>query len=94
VGNCVNPATSIPTGLPAQPSPTIPASTAGTPTAGQAGCITGTYDINGNCITSTTPGTTSWLSDPGQDIITGIPNWALLAAAAGAVFLISRGGRR
>jgi hypothetical protein len=75
----------------AQPSPVVSASTAGTPSAGQTGCITGEYDMYGNCITSTVPGETSdtgdWFTDPTQDVITGLPNWAL-TLGAGAAFLL------
>lgn len=92
-GNCTddwhNP---YPLYLPAQPSPVVSASTVSTPTAGQPGCVSGEYDVNGNCIiTSTTPGTTpSWFTDPTQELISGIPNWGLLAAAAGALMLMGR----
>lgn len=95
IGNCTddwhNP---YPVYTPAQPSPTVPASTAGTPTAGQPGCVSGMYDVSGNCITSTVPGTTpSWFTDPTQEIITGIPNWILAAGAAGGLLLLMRGRR-
>lgn len=92
-GNCTddwhNP---YPLYLPAQPSPVVSASTASTPTAGQPGCVSGEYDVNGNCIVaSTTPGTTpSWFTDPTQELISGIPNWGLLAAAAGVFMLMGK----
>jgi hypothetical protein len=89
-GNCMSvqnypyPVTQPPT-----PSPTVPADTSGTPSAGQPGCVSGQFDASGNCITSTVPGAaTSWFTDPTQDVITGLPNWGLLAIAAGAAYLM------
>jgi hypothetical protein len=96
-GNCTDmwhhpyPVSNVPA-----PSPTVPAPTSGTPSAGQTGCVTGQFDAQGNCITSTVPGTTteSWFTDPTQDVIPGVPNWGLVAGGAAAVFLMMQMGKR
>jgi hypothetical protein len=75
----------------------VPADTSGTPSAGQAGCISGQFDASGNCIPSTVPGAApSWFTDPSQEIIPGVPNWGLLAGAAVGAYLLFGGqkGRR
>jgi hypothetical protein len=36
----------------------------------------------------------SWFTDPTQDVITGLPNWGLVAIAAGGALLLSGKGRR
>ena len=42
-----------------------------------------------------TVGTGSWFSDPTQDVISGLPNWALLVmAGAGLFVVVSMAGRR
>jgi hypothetical protein len=72
-----------------QPASTIPAPTS-------VPCASGTYDANGNCLpaspASTVAATPSWFTDPNQELITGFPNWGLVAAAVGA-FLLLRGKR-
>jgi hypothetical protein len=82
----------IPVMLSPQPSPVVSAPTTGTPSAGQPGCVTGQYDANGNCIiSSTVPGMTStgdWFTDPTQDLIAGLPNWALTLGVGGAFLLL------
>ena len=45
-----------------------------------------TTDAFGNLTT----GTGSWFTDPASEIIGGIPNWALLAAAAAAFLLLRK----
>jgi hypothetical protein len=59
------------------PAPTVAADTSPTPGAGQ---------------TPTSPNATaaSWFTDPSQELINGIPNWGLIAAAAGAFLLLGR----
>jgi hypothetical protein len=96
-GNCTNDwSHPYPVTLPAQPSPTVPADTSGTPSAGQTGCISGQFDASGNCIPSTVPGATGdWLTDPTQEVIPGVPNWGLLAGGAVAAYLLfGHKGRR
>ncbi len=45
-------------------------------------------------VTATTPASTpSWFTDPSQELITGIPNWGLLAAGAAVALLLMRRGR-
>jgi len=80
----------------AQPSPVIASPTVATPTAGQATCASGTYDASGNCVAVTPAlGTStglSWFTDPTQELISGFPNWGLVAAAV-AAFLMMKGRR-
>jgi hypothetical protein len=44
---------------------------------------------------TTTPAASSpsWFTDPSQELITGIPNWGLLAAGAALAFFMMRRGR-
>jgi len=47
--------------------------------------------INGTSpVASTTPATTNWLTDPTQELISGVQNWMLLAAAAAALLLVKK----
>lgn len=75
-----------------QPAPVTPAQTSLTPTAGQATCQSGQYDTYGNCIANvaSTVAAPSWFTDPTQELISGFPNWGLLAAAAAALMLLTR----
>jgi hypothetical protein len=95
-GNCTNDYHNpYPVTLPPQPSPIVNGSTSGTPSAGQPGCISGSFDAQGNCITSTVPGATpSWFTDPNQDVIPGFPNWGLLLAGGVGVYMLMQMGKR
>lgn len=71
-----------------QPAPTVAASTSLTPGAGQmATSVTG-GSVQGNAVTALP----SWLSDPSQELISGLPNWGLVAIA-GAALLLMKGKR-
>ena len=73
--------------LPA-PAPTVPADTSYTPGAGQMPTSVPTDSVQGNVVSPSS----SWLTDPGQELISGIPNWGILAAAA-AAFMLMKGRR-
>jgi hypothetical protein len=70
--------------LPNPPAPTVAAPTP--LSLAQPGT---TLDSTG---ASTTVATGSWFTDPTQELISGVPNWGLVAAA-GALFLMMRGRR-
>ncbi|HEV2471877.1 MAG TPA: hypothetical protein VGS41_04385, partial [Chthonomonadales bacterium] len=80
-----------------QSSPVVSAPTSATPSAGQSFCASGEYDTSGNCIAAAptvaaTPAA-SWFTDPTQELITGVPNWGLVAGAGLALMLLMRGRR-
>lgn len=70
-----------------QPAPIVSADTSLTPGAGQMPTSVTGGSVQGNAV-----GAPSWFTDPNQELITGIPNWGLVAAAAAAFFLMK--GRR
>ena len=43
---------------------------------------------------TTTPVATNWFTDVGSEIISGIPNWGLVAAGVGGLFLMMGGKKR
>jgi len=78
----------LPDSVQIQPAPIVAASTALTPGAGQTPTSIPSDAVSGNAV-SAGP---SWFTDPSQELITGIPNWGILAAAVGAYLLLK--GRR
>ena len=71
-----------------QPAPIVAADTSLTPGAGQTTTSIASGPVAGNAV-STSP---SWLTDPNQELISGIPNWGIVAVALGA-FLLMKGRR-
>lgn len=68
--------------LPNPPSPTV-----GAPTPLQ---LTQPGTILDSTGASTTVASTSWFTDPTQEIISGIPNWGIAAAAGALVLMMMR----
>lgn len=99
--------TVVPTTPPAKPKP--PAPQVVNPSPKTQSTSTGTTQTSTTSVTSQTNGTTStaastgllstvggYLTDPTKDLISGIPNWVLLAVGVGGVVLImsQKSGRR
>lgn len=66
--------------------PLSPAPQVVNPTPGSQSTLTGSSITSPNSTTSQANG--SWLSDSTQDVVTGLPNWALLVMGGGALFLM------
>jgi hypothetical protein len=77
------------TGSPIPQPSTRPAPVPGALTAAQTAATESSQEA-----VATAPDTPSWFTDPAQEIISGIPNWGLVAAGAGALFLFSGKKRR
>lgn len=77
----------LPEGVQIQPSPIVNANTSLTPGPGQTATSVPSSSVQGNAVSPA-----SWFTDPTQSLISGIPNWGIVAAAAAAFFLLK--GRR
>lgn len=76
-----------PTQAPYQPlSPPPSAPVVVNPTPGSQSTLTGSSITSQNSTVSQANG--SWLTDSTQDVITGLPNWALVAMGGGALLLL------
>jgi hypothetical protein len=80
-------------------TPTVPMATGISTTGANLASQTGSSSSGTTSTSTSTSGTTttaSWFTDPTQEIISGIPNWGLVAAAALGVFMFaeSSGAKR
>lgn len=78
----------LPESVQIQPAPIVSADTSFTPGAGQTSTALSSPSVQGNAVTPSP----SWFTDPSKELISGVPNWGILAAAAAAFFLLK--GRR
>jgi hypothetical protein len=54
-----------------------------------------TNQANGSMLTPTPTGTGDWFTDPTQEVISGLPNWALVVmGGAGLFMVVSLAGKR
>jgi|SRR5579885_288037 len=87
--------TPIPVSVPLVPTTpsTIAAQVSPPATSAPAAQVAASTPSQSTAVSTAPASTPSWFTDPAQELITGIPNWGLLAAAAAAALLLMRGRR-